>query len=223
MKIKILFEDDALLIINKPAGLNSIADGYDLTLPHVRTLLEPEFGKLWVVHRLDKDTSGVLVLARSAAIHHNLNDQFASRQIQKQYLALVLGIFPKTLNISFPLKVNGDRRHRTVVSQETGKPAVTEVTLAEQFNDMASEVLAAPHTGYTHQIRAHLLLCGFPILGDPLYYSPESREFSAPLPIRRTALHAYSITFKHPLNGESLTFCAEIPDDFQQTIDYLKK
>jgi 23S rRNA-/tRNA-specific pseudouridylate synthase len=96
--MKILYVDEAILVIDKPAGLLSILDGYDKSLPHVKSVLEPEFGKLWTVHRLDKDTSGIMVLARNATVHHILNDQFANREIKKQYQTLVYGTFPESLS-----------------------------------------------------------------------------------------------------------------------------
>ncbi|MHC1740995.1 MAG: RluA family pseudouridine synthase [Anaerolineaceae bacterium] len=219
--IKIIFEDEYLIVINKPAGLNSIADGYDSFLPHVRTILETEYGKLWVVHRLDKETSGVMILARSALVHQILNDQFAQREVHKQYLAIVFGVFPPQLANIDPLKINGDRRHRTIVDQRNGKPAQTGFSLITPFPVKASLISASPQTGYTHQIRAHLLSLQFPIVSDPLYYSKESREFSRNLPIKRTALHAQHIIFQHPINHTPMNFEAEIPEDFRATINYL--
>jgi len=221
--MKILFSDESLLVIDKPAGLNSIAGGYDRSLPYLRTILEPEYGRLWVVHRLDKETSGVMVLARSASVHRALNEQFSHRQVQKHYRALVFGDFPALLQVSAPLRRNGDRQHRTVVDFENGKPASTDFSLGEECRPSAALVIASPHTGYTHQIRAHLLSAGFPILADPLYGSAESRRFSIALPILRTALHASRITFIHPLSGTEVTFEAELPEDFLKTIDFLKQ
>ncbi len=221
--IQIIFEDENLLVINKPAGVHSIVDGYDPSIPHVRTILEPDFGKLWIVHRLDKDTSGVMVLARSAKVHKILNEQFSHREIKKQYLALVWGEFPEKLSNSHQLKLNGDRRHRTVMNELEGKSAQTDFILQEFLPDHASLVAAFPHTGYTHQIRAHLLSAGYPILCDPLYYSIESRYFSLTLLLKRTALHARLITFQHPISLDQVTFTAEIPKDILETIEFLKK
>ena len=221
--IKIIFEDEFLLVINKPAGLRSIEDGYDPSIPHIRSLLEPNFGKLWMVHRLDKETSGVMLIARSASAHKILNDQFSHREIQKQYLALIYGVFPETLSISYPLKVNGDRHHRTVVDAVVGKLASTDFARFEITSTQISTITAMPHSGYTHQIRAHLLAAGYPILCDPLYYSLESRKYSLTLPLKRTALHASQLIFQHPNSGEILTFTAEISEDLLETIKYLKK
>jgi RluA family pseudouridine synthase len=220
--VAIIYQDNSILVINKPAGLSSLPDGYDPTLPHVRSLLEPEFGRLWMVHRLDKETSGILVLARSTSAHKYLNDQFANREIQKVYSALVNGVFPQTLSINFPLKINGDRRHRTILDEKNGKLANTDFQLADVYSCSTSLINAFPHTGYTHQIRSHLLSAGFPILGDPLYYTPDSKIFSAQLPIQRTALHAQQITFLHPDTQIKVTFSADLPQDFLDTIAYFK-
>ena len=221
--IKILYSDESILIIDKPTGVRSIADGYLVEQPHLRTLLEPEFGRLWIVHRLDKETSGVMVLARSISAHHLLNDQFANRQIKKQYKTLVFGKFPSSLQVASALKSNGDRSHRTVVNDLIGKKALTDFALIEIIGGKTSFLSVYPHTGFTHQIRAHLLSVNFPILADPLYSSLASRQFSQTLPIHRTALHAYSITFEHPASGEQVTFTANLPDDFQYTLDFLNQ
>jgi RluA family pseudouridine synthase len=176
-----------------------------------------------MIHRLDKETSGVVVLARNAHAHQILNDQFSNRAIQKEYRALVFGTFPQTLNVSFQLRINADRRHRTRVDPINGKASSTDFSLIENIHNSAAYISASPHTGYTHQIRAHLLSAGFPILGDPLYNSAASRQFSKDLPIQRTALHAYQITFIHPLSGELITFHAEIPLDMQESLEFLNK
>jgi RluA family pseudouridine synthase len=219
--IEIIFEDEALLVINKPSGLLSIADGYDRSLPHIQTLLEPEFGKLWMVHRLDKDTSGILILARSAKAHKYLNDQFSNREVQKQYFCLVFGNFPSTLIINSALKINIGHQHRTVIDTSTGKPASTDFSLLDHFS-ATSSLIAMPHTGYTHQIRAHLLFAGFPILCDPVYYSKQSQDYSLNLPLKRVALHAQKIIIRHPISQKLLTFSAEIPQDLADTIEAFK-
>jgi RluA family pseudouridine synthase len=223
LNMRILYEDEAILVIDKPAGLLSIPDGYVSNLPHIKSVLEPDYGPLWVVHRLDKDTSGVMLLARNAHVHQILNDQFSNRETKKEYRALVFGSFSVSLTISAPLKVNGDRHHRTTIDENNGKPASTHFKQLEQICENVSLIQAMPHTGYTHQIRAHLLSAGYPILDDPLYGSPESRSFSQGLPIQRTALHAYQLTFHHPLTNEEISFSSEIPPDMQETITFLKK
>lgn len=221
----ILYSDDSILIINKPAGLLSVQDGYQPQLPTLRSVLEPDWGRLYIVHRLDKETSGVIVLARTADAHKNLDRQFAERQITKHYHAVCIGT-PGWFSISInaPLKVNGDRRHRTIVSDQ-GKPALTELSCLRK-GPLLCLVQAAPHTGYTHQIRAHCASAGIPLLGDPLYAYPPSWHGprvnpSLLPPCPRTALHAASIHFNHPLTGQSLDFSAPYPDDFAAMVAFI--
>lgn len=220
--MEILFQDEFILAINKPSGLNSIPDGYQKDLPYVRSLLEPEFGRLWNVHRLDKETSGVLLLARSARVHRQLNDQFAAREVKKTYVALAMGNFPTKQECTLPLRINGDRRHRTIVDFTSDKKAKTNFELAEVFFDKISLIKAFPDTGYTHQIRIHALSLGYPLLGDKLYSTQNSRELSRSLNIERTALHNQSITFTHPVSGNATTINAPFPPDFQEMLAQIK-
>jgi len=110
-----------------------------------------------------------------------------------------------------------------VIDSATGKKAATDFALLERYHSQASLISASPHTGFTHQIRAHLRHLGFPILSDPLYYSQESRAFSAQLPIKRTSLHAHSLSFFHPTDNQTLRFTAPLPDDFLQTVEFLNQ
>lgn len=216
--MQLIYEDQQLLIINKPAGVLSIVDGYDSSIPFLRTILEPDFDRLWVVHRLDKETSGVMILARSPEAHKHLNQQFTSHNIHKEYTALVSGISPVKFTVNTPLLVNGDRHHRTVVNESKGKPASTDFELRESYPTKSSLVSVFPHTGYSHQIRAHLLNFGLPLLGDVLYSTTESRSLSDRLGIHRVALHAKVISFTHPQTQESMSFTAPFPDDFLEMI-----
>jgi len=214
-----------LLAFDKPSGLRVIQDGYDKTLPTLVRELEPAWGRLFVVHRLDKDTSGVILFARDAISHRSMNQQFASRQVKKTYQALVVGS-PEwdEKTIELPLKVDGDRGHRTVLNEQEGKPASTIVRVLTRFGNY-SLVEVHPFTGYTHQIRAHLSAVGFPLLGDPLYrYPPQwsgPRTPSAAIPpFPRTALHAAHISFRHPVSDEWLTIEAPSPSDFRELLDW---
>jgi tRNA pseudouridine32 synthase/23S rRNA pseudouridine746 synthase len=218
--IEILFCDEALLVVNKPAGLSTLPDGYDPTLPHIKSVLEGQYGRLWIVHRLDKHTSGVLLLARSSAAHRALNTQFEQRQVSKVYHALVNGVPQwQDTSIDLPLKANGDRQHRTVVDWQVGKPAITHFRVLECF-DHHSLLEAIPETGRTHQIRAHLSAAGLFIVGDKLYLPPSrlqvnrtdaASQADAGLPpglVNGIALHALSLQFTHPITGERLEFVA---------------
>lgn len=222
--IEILYQDEHILAINKPAGLLSIPDGSGSNAEHARSVLEPQFGRLWSVHRLDRETSGVLLLARDLPSHHALNDQFAAREIKKEYRAITSGT-PNldSWEIDLALRKNGDRNHRTVIDVAWGKPAVTAIQVLERFPDGYSLLSVQPHTGYTHQIRAHLAACGLPILGDPLYQAkphPLMLEKVQVTPPRRPALtgrlglHSFIIQFTHPFTQEAVILTAPYPADF---------
>jgi len=216
---EILWVDPALLVINKPVGLRTLPDGYDLTLPHVRQLLEPAYGRLWMVHRLDKDTSGVLLLARSAETHRLLNTQFERRQLVKLYHVLVSGepVWDEK-TVQLPLRPNGDRRHRTVVDSRHGKPAITRLRLLERF-PQAALLEARPETGRTHQIRAHLAAIGLPILADALY---GGAALPPGLSLDTLALHAWALEIAHPLTNQPMRFEAPYPPSFQAALSLLR-
>jgi len=219
----VIYVDDHLLVINKPSGLRVLPDGYHPELEHVRSVLEPHFGRLWIVHRLDKDTSGVYLLARTAEAHRSLNLQFDRRSVEKIYHALVSGNPAwEAKTIDFPLRVNGDRRHRTVVDFERGKAAITLCKRLENFQG-CTLLAIQPKTGRTHQIRAHLAHLGHPILGDRLYGVSTSRLSSVPLSVERLALHAYAVSIYHPQNGKKIGWHAAYPDDFQSWLEQLRK
>ena len=219
----VLYSDSSLVVVNKPAGLLSIQDGYDLTAPHVRTLLEPEFGQCWIVHRLDKETSGTLLLARTKDAHRSLNIQFENRMISKEYRAIASGKpTADELEIILPLRVNGDRRHRTIVDPLNGKSASTLIKVLYSTQDW-SLLSVKPQTGYTHQIRAHLSHIGYPLLGDALYNlnvskaKPENNSFFS-----RVALHSFSLTFMHPFTNQEVSFTSPYPPDFSALLEPLK-
>jgi RluA family pseudouridine synthase len=222
--LEIIFEDRHLLVINKPAGLLSIRDGFDASLPYARQVLESLYGRLWTVHRLDRDTSGLLLLARSPESHRALNSIFEHHQAHKTYHAIIIGVPPwREQHVDLPLKVDGDRHHRTIVSLDKGKPARTDLTFLRSSGEHTL-IEARPFTGYTHQIRAHLYALGFPVLADPLYYINQSQSsgFGSPNPpIRRLALHAFSISFSHPITTASITLVAPYPADFQNALKEL--
>ncbi len=225
--MEIIFQDEALLVINKPAGLSTLPDGYDPSLPHVKSLLEREAGRLWVVHRLDKETSGVLLLARTAQAHRSLNLQFEQHQVVKVYHALVAGSpdWQEQL-VDLPLRPNGDRHHRTVIAEQGGKPAQTRFTVLQRHAAFTF-LEAIPHTGRTHQIRAHLAHLGLSILGDALYQPRRSQPAPASGSGAREqktspagwtdgmALHARSLEITHPIHAERITFTAAYPASWQ--------
>ena len=171
---------------------------------------------MWIVHRLDKVTSGVMVFARDADTHRALNRQFEKHEAEKVYHAIVEGNPRWDEKITkFPLRVNVGHKHRTVVASRdrNGKPSETRFKVLKQFQAQAW-VEASPMTGRTHQIRIHASALGHPLLGDVLYGASESKF------IARPALHAYSLTIE--LNGTRATFTAPYPDDFRMTLERLK-
>jgi RluA family pseudouridine synthase len=218
----IIWKDDNLVVVNKPAGILSLPDGYDHSQPYLQSILQPIFGRLWIVHRLDRETSGVLVMARSAQAHHLLNDQFAERQVEKSYHALIGGNPAwAEIEVNLPLRKNGDRHHRTVIDQQYGKPATTIISAIERYPGFTL-VKCSPKTGYTHQIRAHLSAIGFPLAGDLLYGGINQVVIREKATLVRVGLHAYEISFSHPKSGEQLRFMAPYPHDFTETLTGLR-
>jgi RluA family pseudouridine synthase len=208
-----LFIDDHLLAVNKPAGLPTLPDGYNKSAPCLINLLKQQVDRVWVVHRLDKETSGVIVFARSAEVHRTLNIAFDSREVHKVYHAIVIGVPPWEEHlIDLPLRPDGDRRHRTVIDRERGKPAVTRLRVLERFAQHTL-IEARPETGRTHQIRAHLAAIDLSLAGDVLYGGKDAAAL-----IARTALHSHSIELEHPATHDPLRVEAPYPADFTQTL-----
>ncbi len=212
----ILFQDNSIIVLNKPAGLPVQPDGWEKDAPYLLKELEGQFGKMWVVHRLDKVTSGVMVLARKAEAHRSLNLQFEHRQVHKVYHAIVHGLPPWDEHTArHPLRVNVGHTHRTAVDHGKGKPSETRFHILERFSDHCL-LEAIPATGRTHQIRVHAYALGFPLLGDSLYSAPPTDL------IARPALHAQSLQFTHPESNETLSFSVPYPPDFEKALETLR-
>ncbi len=233
----LIYQDTHLLVVNKPAGLLVIPDGYDPSIPYLVNTLKNSFGALWVVHRLDRETSGVILFARTPEAHRHLNRQFEKHEVRKVYHTLVSGNPSwQEKTVQLPLLPDGDRKHRTVVHPQKGKAAKTSFRVLEHFAE-AALIEAIPFSGRRHQIRAHLAAMGFPILGDPLYSHIESRARKtkqAPQPIRapradlshlinRLALHAWQISLEHPALLQRVTYQAGYPEDFRCAIEALRR
>jgi 23S rRNA pseudouridine1911/1915/1917 synthase len=218
--LDILFEDDDLLVLNKAAGM-VVHPGaghqqhtlVNALLAHCKNL-SGIGGKErpGIVHRLDKETSGALVVAKNDATHRDLSKQFADRTTGKVYLALVAGTPRKSAGtIDAPIARHPVYRQRMSIARNAGRPARTEYRVLRSSGDV-SLVECAIHTGRTHQIRVHLHHLGHPVLGDKLYGGKRGGNFS------RQMLHAWKLTFRHPRTVELMTFTASMPSDFVEAI-----
>jgi RluA family pseudouridine synthase len=234
-RIDLLYQDDHLVAVNKPAGITTIHDAARPDERDLHEMLEALFGRLWPVHRLDRDTSGVIIFARTEASHRTLSEWFEGRDVTKIYHAIVVGSPPWTERTAdAPLRVDGDRRHRTVVDAVRGKPAVTHFRVLQRLKRYAL-VEARPETGRTHQIRVHAALLGHPIAADdlygdgrPIFLSQLKRDYRSTSPeelplMGRVALHAWQLILNHPATGELLELHAPYAKDFNATINQLSK
>ncbi|MBI3006482.1 MAG: RluA family pseudouridine synthase [Ignavibacteriales bacterium] len=234
--IEILYEDEELLIVNKPAGMvtHPAYGNYSGTLVNALLYHSGRLSKVntelrpGIVHRLDKDTSGLMVVAKTDSAHHHLAKQFSRRTIEREYVAIVWGRLKQprgTIEASLG-RSKKDRKKVAVVSD--GKHAVTEYEVLEQF-DFLSFVRLKLRTGRTHQIRVHLAHVGHPVFGDPTYggrndqwggmEGKKSQKAAKLLNlISRQALHAKTIGFVHPVTKKQTKFDSEIPDDMKSVL-----
>lgn len=219
--LDIIFEDPHLIIVNKPSGMvvhpatgNWTGTFVNALLYHCKQEL-PESDSLrpGIVHRLDKDTSGLLIAAKTSEAHRALIDLFASRKVYKEYLAVCIGN-PGQCVINEPIARHPVNRQKMAVV-ETGKEAITEIrTLA--FNESLALVQAILKTGRTHQIRVHLKYKGCPVVGDTLY---GSSQVNTKYGIGRQLLHAYRLRFEHPITKEQIDVKASLYPDMQRFIE----
>lgn len=224
----VIYSDDDFIVLNKRSGILIAADRYNPDAPRLDLLAEKEFGKLYAVHRIDKDTSGLIIYAKNLEAQKGISMQFEQRKVQKTYHALVYG-HPlwEDLHVDLALEPDGDARHRTVVNKKFGKPSVTDFHLIGVCGPY-SWIEAKPKTGRTHQIRVHLAANNLSIVCDPLYsgnqkpvrLSEVKRKWNGdedeerPL-LSRLALHAYKIQFEHPATHEQVTFTAPYARDME--------
>lgn len=212
--LQILHKDNHIIVLNKPAGIPVLPDGWEPDAPYLRQMLQEKYGDIFVVHRLDKITSGAMVFARTANAHRDLNGQFERHEVKKVYHAVVEGIPAwDERNARHMLQTNVGRKHRTIVVRKRGKNSETDLKVLKRGHPEGHKlglamVEARPITGRTHQVRVHLSALGFPILGDILYGASETDL------IARPALHAHMLEFSHPKTGKPLQFIADAPDDF---------
>lgn len=212
-RIKILYLDDDFLAVDKPEGILSISEAGRGGLPELLTDVHP--GKLYPVHRLDREAGGVIVFARNADAHRHLNTEFDRRAVRKAYLVLVHGKIDKERGrIDRPIREFGSGRMG--VDPDRGKPSVTDFEVAERFEGF-SLVLARPATGRRHQIRVHFYSMGHPVVGDRKYGEREVQER-----FPRLMLHALSIEFGLPSGGR-VTVEALPPPSFEAVVAVLKR
>jgi tRNA pseudouridine32 synthase / 23S rRNA pseudouridine746 synthase len=205
----ILHADDAIIVVNKPSGLLSVpgrgADKQDCVAARVQAL----FSDALTVHRLDMETSGLMVMARGAIAQRNLGIAFEKRAVEKQYIAIVTPILlDNSGEISLPLICDWPNRPRQIVDHAIGKASLTRWrVLARDAQANTTRVELSPVTGRSHQLRVHMNEIGHPILGDSLYGTEESRNASS-----RLLLHASWLRFPHPTTGAPIEFA--LPPDF---------
>ncbi|MEX1112823.1 MAG: RluA family pseudouridine synthase [Candidatus Andersenbacteria bacterium] len=223
--LPIIHEDKDIVVINKPAGVTvhpgqgvasgTVADWFAARYPNAQV---GDAGRLGIVHRLDQETSGVLVLAKTPAAFERLKDQFKHHRVRKEYLALVFGTPGESKGrITRPLARSKRNPLRRTVDAE-GKPAVTEWEIEEKLGEYTL-LRVFPLTGRTHQIRVHLHFLGFPIIGDKFYVFKRKRP---PQGVTRHLLHAEKLTFVTQA-GKRKTFTAPLPEDFVKVLDQLRK
>jgi 23S rRNA pseudouridine1911/1915/1917 synthase len=231
--LEVIFEDKHLLAINKAAGMvvhPGVATGED-TLVHA--LLAHCAGTLsgvggverpGIVHRLDRETSGLILVAKNDQAHRGLAAQFAERTLRKEYLALVAGA-PALVSGSIRKPIGRNKQHRhkmgIIEIEQGGRDAHTDWEVVERFGELATLVRCTLHTGRTHQIRVHLKALGHVLLGDTIYgWKPDAR---LALPPERVMLHAEHIVFRHPVSGKTLDLHAPLPKDFERQLTGLRQ
>ncbi len=199
---EILHDDAEILVVNKPAGLLSVPGKGAHLADCLIARLQAVFPQVLLVHRLDRDTSGVMVFALTPHAQRHLGLQFEKRQARKTYLARLAGqLAPKTGTVDLPLIVDWERRPRQMVDHQNGRAAVTDWRVLRHEGD-TTRVRLSPKTGRSHQLRVHMLALGHPILGDPLYAEGAARDHP------RLMLHSEELKIRHPDGGAALRFRA---------------
>ncbi len=233
--IAVIFENDDFIALNKPAGMLTIPDRHDEMQPSLYKILTAQHGKIFIVHRLDRETTGLILFAKNEASHKHLSQLFEKRNIKKNYLAIIKGSFTdKEGSINEPLVEHPYRKGEMSVGKK-GKPSLTEYTILEDYGNY-SLAKCAIQSGRTHQIRVHMKFAGHPLACDPIYgdgkpillssfkkkYKLAKSEVEERPLLSRVALHSYQLYFKDAqLNEHFLE--APLPKDMKAVLQQLKK
>jgi 23S rRNA pseudouridine1911/1915/1917 synthase len=228
---EIIYQDDDIFVVNKPANLvvHPAAGHRDGTLVNGLLMHDPRLEQLpraGIVHRLDKDTTGVMVVARNLSAHNWLVEQLQARAVKREYLAITQGVVTAGRSIETGIARHPQNRKKMAV-QENGKPALTHFQVVRKFGHY-SLIQLQLETGRTHQIRVHMTHINYPLLGDPVYggraripAGVDTALIDVIRGFRRQALHAERLSFVHPGSREPVSFEAPLPADFQQLLDAL--
>lgn len=204
--LDVIHRDHAILVVDKPPGLLSVPGKGEHLADCLLSRVQAAFPEALLVHRLDRDTSGVMVFALSPQAQRHLGLQFERRHVRKTYVARVQGhIAESTGTVDLPLAVDWPNRPRQRVDFEQGRPAQTDWRVVRREAGGTTRVRLTPHTGRSHQLRVHMLAIGHPILGHPLYAEGAARDWP------RLMLHSESLRLRHPEGGKGMTFSARCP------------
>lgn len=221
--LDIVFEDDDIIIINKPSGMvvHPGNGNKDHTLVNALKSYTDKLSdingveRLGIVHRIDKDTSGLIMIAKTNKAHEILGEYFKEHSIKREYIALLCGIFPHdTATIDAPIGRDEKNRLRMTVTPNNSKKAITHLEVLKRYKAGYTLVKARLETGRTHQIRVHTKYIGYPVYNDPVYSNKSTDDFGQ-------FLHSYSMEFIHPITKEKMYFKRDVPKYFQDFLDKL--
>lgn len=220
--IEILYEDEYIIVVNKPSGMvvhpgnkNNEHTLVNALMHHTAKLsMENGITRPGIVHRIDKDTSGVLLVAKTDKVHNILADGFKNKTIKRVYIALLKGVFPnQSATIDAPIGRDKANRLKNTVTSENSKAAITHLKVIKRYSKYTLVELRL-ETGRTHQIRVHMKYIGYPVYNDPVYTNDKTTEFGQ-------FLHAKSLEFSHPITGEKMYFESPLPEEFTTFLDTL--